>query len=419
MRLTHLPPSHPRRTGKVIAWLVLSMAVIIGIVALTLDGGRMLEERRRVQAAADAAALAAGANLYSNWWSYQGLDHGGTAAAAAVSSAGANGFPASAVTVNVPPQSGSYAGQAGYVEVLIRSDLTATFGRVFTQSDLPVVGRSVAKGQPMKIGLILLRQTGAGAFLNKALAFTLINSPLIINSSDAAAYDQAGFGVFLASRIDINGGYVNPGGALILGPIRTGIPPAPDPLAFLPVPDPTQYAVRSTAPLTVNTLLATLSPGVYQGGIHITGLSIVTMLPGVYIMQGGGFVVDGAATVLGLETMIYNTTSSSFAAGSISVTGLGKAVLTAPLSGTYQGINFFQDRTQTNPITMKGVGLAAISGVIYAPKAHVSLNGLASVGLDILGGGYVVDSMDVQGIGAININLGLNPPRVPDVRLVE
>jgi hypothetical protein len=57
--------------------------------------------------------------------------------------------------------------------------------------------------------------------------------------------------------------------------------------------------------------------------------------------------------------------------------------------------------------------------VIYAPLAPVSLNGLATVGLDILGGAYVVDSMTVTGIGAININLGLNPPRVPDVRLVE
>jgi hypothetical protein len=39
--------------------------------------------------------------------------------------------------------------------------------------------------------------------------------------------------------------------------------------------------------------------------------------------------------------------------------------------------------------------------------------------VDVLGGAYVVDSMTVQGAGAINVNLGLNPPRVPDVRLVE
>jgi hypothetical protein len=68
---------------------------------------------------------------------------------------------------------------------------------------------------------------------------------------------------------------------------------------------------------------------------------------------------------------------------------------------------------------MSGVGLAVITGVVYAPLAPVSLSGLAVVGLDVLGGAYVVNSMTVQGIGAINIDLRLNPPRVPDVGLVE
>ena len=236
------------RSGKILAWMVLSLAVIIGIVAIALDGGRMLDERRRVQAVADAAALAAGANLYTNYWTNHGLDPQATAQAAAVSSAAANGLPASAVTVHIPPQSGNYAGQAGYVEVIVQSNLTATFGKIFTSNDLPVPGRSVARGQPMKIGLILLRSTGGDAFLNKSVAFTLINSPLIVNSSDPAAFDQASFGVFLASRVDITGGWVNPGGAVILAPIRTGLTPVPDPLAFLPVPSAAGVAVRSAAP---------------------------------------------------------------------------------------------------------------------------------------------------------------------------
>jgi hypothetical protein len=416
-------PSGCRRTprsGKILVLLVLSLSVIVGVVAIVLDGGRLQDERRSLQAAADAAALAAGADLYANYWTYQGLDTQGSAAAAASNSAAANGLPASAVTVNIPPASGSYAGQSGYVEVILQSKLKATFGKVFTSKDLPVVGRSVARGQPMKIGLILLRPTGADAFLNKSLAFTLINSSLIVNSSDPAAFDQAAFGVFLASRTDVTGGWVNPGGALVLGPIRTGVSPTPDPLEFLPIPSTSGVPVRSAAPLTVNSILPTvLQPGVYQGGIHVTGLSIVTMQPGVYIMQGGGFVVDGLATVAGLEVMVYNTTSSTYATGPIAVTSVGKVVLAAPLSGTYQGINFFQDRALTTPLSMSGVGLAVITGVVYAAKAPVNLTGAAVVGLDVLGGAYVVDSMTVQGIGAININLGLNPPRIPDVRLVE
>jgi hypothetical protein len=306
------------------------------------------------------------------------------------------------------------------VEVSIHNDLQATFGRAITGQDLTVAGRSVARGQPMKIGLILLQSSGADAFLNKALAFTVINTPIIVNSTDAAAYDEPSFGVTIASRYDITGGYSNTGGALMLGRIRTGVRPTPDPLAFLPVPSTAGVPVQKNAPLTVNSLLPTvLQPGIYQGGIHITGLSIVVMQPGVYIMQGGGFQVDSAATVTGIGVVIYNTTSTTYAAGPISVTSTGKVALSAPLSGTYQGINFFQDRTLNTPITMSGAGLAVITGVIYAPLAPVNLTGLAVAGLDVLGGAYVVHSMTVQGIGAINIDLRLNPPRVPDVCLVE
>ena len=40
--------------------------MVVGVVALGMDGGRMMEERRRGQATADAAALAAAADLYAN-----------------------------------------------------------------------------------------------------------------------------------------------------------------------------------------------------------------------------------------------------------------------------------------------------------------------------------------------------------------
>jgi hypothetical protein len=415
---THRRPS--QRSAHVLPWLALSLAVVVGIVAIALDGGRMLEERRRAQAAADAAALAAGADLYAHYWTNHGQDLQGTAAEAARSSAAANGYPASGVTVNIPPRSGSFAGQAGYAEVFISNSVAATFGRIFTSSDPTVSARTVARGEPMQIGLILLRPSGADALLNKSVAFTVLNRPIIVNSSDAAAYDEPTFGVTIASRFDITGNYVTGGGAIMLGRVRTGQRPVPDPLAFLPVPTTTGVTVRSAAPLTINSLLPTvLQPGIYQGGIHITGASIVTMNPGVYIIQGGGFQVDGAATVAGLGVMVYNTTSATYPSGPITIASAGKVALAAPLSGTYQGINFFQDRGLATTISMTGVGLAAITGVVYAAQAPVSLTGLALAGVDILGGAFVVNSMTVQGVGAITLDLNLNPPRVPDVRLVE
>jgi hypothetical protein len=259
----------------VLIWVVLGLTAIVGVLAINLDGGRLMDERRSAQAAAAA-------DLYTHWWDNHGQDANGTALTAAQNAAVANGYPASAVTVNIPPQSGTFAGNAGHVEVILQTQVPASFGQIFTNTDVPVRGRAVARGQPMNIGLILLNPSASNALLNKALLFTMVNTPVIVNSTDPAAFDQASFGAVAASRIDVTGGYVNSGGALMLTPVNTGVTPTPDPLTWLPAPNKGTAAVQSATPLVINSLLPTaLQPGVYQGGIHVTGASIVTMAPGV------------------------------------------------------------------------------------------------------------------------------------------
>jgi hypothetical protein len=411
------------RPGTVIIWLVLAMTAIVGVVALGLDGGRIMDERRHAQAVADAAALAAAADLYRNYWTQHGQDPVGTARDAALNCAAANNYANdgtnTTVTVNVPPRSGTYAGQAGYVEVLAERKIRASFAKIFTFQDLQVQARAVAIGQPVKIGLLLLRPGGAGAFLNQALAFTAVNSSIIVNSNDPAAFNQASPGVVLAKRYDITGNYVNSGGGTILGRIHTRVRPTPDLLSFLPVPDSAPAPVRSMTPTAVNSPLPTvLQPGVYKGGIQISGSSVVTMLPGVYIMEGGGFQVDEFATVAGLEVTVYNT-NGSYPAGPILINSLGRVALAAPLTGPYQGISFFQNRSHSQPLSITGYGQTVIAGVIYAAQAPVELTGSAAAGVDTLGGAFVCDSMRVQGAGGTNVDLGLNPPRVPEVHVVE
>src|SRR6516165_10749316 len=112
--------ARPQRRGTVTVWLIISLGVIFGVLAIGLDGGRLMEERRRVQSAADAAALAAAGDLYQNYVTNQGTDPNGTAQAAALQAAAANGCTndgvRSVVTVNIPPMCGPFKGQAGYVE---------------------------------------------------------------------------------------------------------------------------------------------------------------------------------------------------------------------------------------------------------------------------------------------------------------
>jgi Putative Flp pilus-assembly TadE/G-like len=408
-----------RRSGSIGPWLVLSLLMIVGIVALGTDGGRMFEERRHVQATADAAALSAAMQNYNDFFHYTSL-----ATSTALSTAADNGYADdgvnSIVTVNSPPKSGAYVGKADCFEVIVQSNLTATFGAVFTGRPLAVTARAVARGRPRKIGVMALNRTGAATFTNKGIgAFVVLNAPIYVNSSDPSAFSQNGIGPITASSFQVAGGYVNTSGGLLLGKMNTGVDPSPDPLVKFPAPNPGAYTTRSSSALTINSIVPTiLQPGIYVGGISIKGASIVTMLPGVYIMDGGGFQMTGLSTLVGTEIMIFNT-SVTQPAGPVTFNTTGAVAIVPPLSGTYQGMSIFQDRASTQPVSLTGYGVSAILGTIYAPSAPLSLTGLAGVGIDTLGGSYVAGTITVGGVGNVNINLGPHYVRVPDVTLLE
>jgi hypothetical protein len=408
-----------RRAGSVTPWLLLSLLAIMGVVAIGMDGGRMLEERRHALATADAAALAAAGQNYRKL-----LSMSNNAKNAALSVALANGYTNdgvdSIVTLNIPPTSGEFAGKTDYVEVITQKNLTASFGAVFTAKPLVVKARAVARGRPLKIGVMALKQSDPDTFITKGIGtFAVLGAPIYVNSSDPAALRQQGIGPLIADSFNVTGGYVNASGALRLGKLRTGVDPIGDPLYFYPVPNAAAAPVRSNATRNINSILPTiLQPGVYKGGIKISGLSVVTMLPGIYIMDGGGFEIKGLASVVGLETMIYNT-SISQPAGPVTFDTAGAVSIVPPLSGTYQGFSIFQDRNVNQPVSLTGHGVTAILGTIYAPAAALSLTSLVGVGIDTLGGSYIADTITVSGVGSVNVDLGSNNIRVPDITLVE
>src|SRR5262245_16580792 len=72
-----------RERGMVAVQVALLMTVVISMAAIVLDGGLLLVERRHAQAVADAAALAAAAELFANFRTDGGTDSSGTAALAA------------------------------------------------------------------------------------------------------------------------------------------------------------------------------------------------------------------------------------------------------------------------------------------------------------------------------------------------
>src|SRR5439155_23844770 len=99
----------------------------------------------------------------------------------------------------------------------------------------------------------------------------------------------------------------------------------------------------------------TLHPGVYTGGSSVSGPANLTLKPGIYYMDGGGFSFSGQGSLTATGVMIYNAPGNGNSGG-ISVSGQGSMIISAPTSGIYQGVTFFQDRTSTVPGNVQGTG---------------------------------------------------------------
>jgi Putative Flp pilus-assembly TadE/G-like len=416
------------RRGAVTAWLLITLPVIIGIVAIGMDGGRLLDRRRQAQATADAAALAAATSWAQSYFALNGNAWGtrmNSATSAARSQAAANGFnndgTTSTVTVNIPPASGAFAGQANYLEVIVSANVPKSFSAIFNKNPLSVSARAVAVGRPLPLGIILLQQTGANGFLNNGQGnFTVVSGQIFVNSNDAAAFNQNGAGTVSADAYDVTGNYKNSGGS-IQGSMRTGTRRAADPLLRLAAIDSSAFSVQSNAPLTITSSQpTTLQPGVYRGGIKIQQSAHVKLSSGVYILEGGGLEVSDQARLSGSSVLFYNT-SGSYAAGPITINSQGKIKVSAATSGLYQGISIFQDRSNTQSLSLTGNGNTDFEGTVYAPLAAVNLtaNGGGNGKADIVGGAYVCKSMVISGTGNINVDLNGNGPLLPEIALVE
>src|SRR4051812_10135360 len=55
-----------QRRGTVVVTTAVCLTMLMAITALSIDGGLILDQRRQVQAAADAAALAAASQLFAD-----------------------------------------------------------------------------------------------------------------------------------------------------------------------------------------------------------------------------------------------------------------------------------------------------------------------------------------------------------------
>jgi hypothetical protein len=396
-----------RRAGMVVVLVAFSIVAILSMLALSLDGGVLVSERRHAQATADAAAMAGAGMLYYDFWANSGHDPAGTAKAAALAAAAQNGYAndgsTTTVTVNIPPQSGFYAGRWGYVETIVQYNEPRGFSSLFGSGPVPVIARSVAVGMPIAgdAGILVLDPSAKDALsANGGGTLNVLGTPIIVDSANSEGSISNGGTIITAPEFDLTGNYAVVGGGAFNGTINLNRTPTADPLQYLPVPDPTTMTKQSNKKTQYTNGDNVLYPGVYKGGISASGTANVVLMPGVYYMDGGGFDFSGQGSLTGNGVMIYNGLSNGNG-GDVSVTGSGAINLTPPTSGAYQGLTFWQDRSSTTTATISGGGNSSIIGTFYFPGALLNVQG--NGGNLNLGSQYISNQLNISGGGTMTV----------------
>jgi hypothetical protein len=160
-----------------------------------------------------------------------------------------------------------------------------------------------------------------------------INIPgsLVVDSTSKTALTENGNASIKAASVQVVGGVTKSGNATLSPAATTGVSVVANPLANLT--GPSTSGLGSYGAVSDSKGSYTLCPGIYKS-ISASGNASLTLNPGVYLIEGGGFTVTGNASISGTGVTIYNTSStypsSTGSYGGITLSGNGTFSLTAP-----------------------------------------------------------------------------------------
>lgn len=366
--------------GQIVPITALLLVILLGIAALVVDIGFSWMLRRQEQNAADSAALAAARHIDDvTGATFDSIN--GTAAACHY--AQENGFfvddpgctsalDAGELEINFPPDgsAGSFAGDSGKVQVIIRQERDTFFAPVLGALTADVSTQAVAsreRGENTTNSLHIFDPEGCASLLLNgnpyihiypAAGVTDPGGHVQVNSScgSASTADDACSNAEGALRIDGTSANFYASKVNVVGGCRTNQSDEPhgtldeaasfigDPLASLRFPawntsadgatcgigGPVTRATGNDAKGCGNNPMdwastpcpapdddidcVTLQPGVYYGGWNITTNTRVNMQPGIYVIAGGGISIAGSGFLDSVDlggnpapVLIFNT----------------------------------------------------------------------------------------------------------------
>lgn len=392
MKLLSLMNRRQGQRGQVIVLASLAIVVLIGFAGLVIDLGNIYTTRRRMQTAADAAAIAAANTLQSS----DSSDY----SSAAQSVASVNGFTDSTNGVTVTVGSASAcpnASEQQCIQVTVAQTIPTYFLKVldvlgYSYGTISVQTQAIAgtTNNPACIYVLDPRDSESfsiGASQSAAFTFTA-TCGAIVNSSSSTGLYLNGAGTFITTGTGVGGSGYHKSGAITMKPTPvTNAIGANDPLASLAAP-----SFSSCTPLSTTTSAQYKQSGAFtsvsvpantltSGGILFSNVaaSSVTFPAGNY---GNNISLSGSISNLQFNPGQYQGGTGS-SSDSIDISGSGKT--------TFESGNY----TFCGRVSITGANTITLSPGVY--QGGISITGAANVtfnpGMYILaGGGFTVNN---------------------------
>ena len=381
-------PAALGQRGTIAVMAAISGTTLIGFAGLAVEGGTWYLALRNTATAADLAALA-GASA---------LERGQSGVAVATDTARRNGFANSdrnTVTVNIPPTTGAFAGNAAAVEVLVAQTQTMQLAQMF-RATAPVARSRAVAVTNVSQNVCLLALDG-GLELGGNSTTNAARCALGSNAASPGGISVTGSAGVRTDAL-VTTGTCNgcASGDVYTDNTRTARPavlanqasPIRDPFANLRSWNASPPPCRATA-ISFPGNQATISPGEsICTNLAIGTQDTLTLNPGIYYFRNADMTLHGKLNGNGV-TLVF--TGDADRVGTIKTNAQATGSLRGPAESLIPGhpegagLVLYRDAKATNngsakEVQLNGGATMVVFGGMYFPTSDVVVNGNSDQG---------------------------------------
>ncbi len=416
---------NPTEEGQVLVFLAICLVFLLGFVALALDGGMLLSDRRHAQNAADASSLAGGSGaayfMRNNNINYNGFICGtggmvstqNAAEIAAINHAAINdyivdndisdkhGVSATCEIIDL----GSYKDKHIDVSTEITRDTPSNFAHLVYDGPLRNEVQAVTRvypPAPLAFGKAIIA-LNAGACSGNKTGVIFSGSSTTTVTGGGVWSNGCLVGNGASFHVTVNNGDVGYAGSSSgtfanINPFPQHIPNRiPSYSTFVDEPDCSGLPNR-TVP---NHGDATLEPGNYDEIKWTNGA--LTLNPGLYCVSSSQGVDISGGELLGDGVTLFITTGGLTINGNVSPVDLRAPGETPDPSPAIPGILFYLANGNTNTISVTGNSTSFYLGTVYAPDGDLYFSGASGTN-PTFNTQLIGNNVEVSGGASIDIN---------------